>query len=159
MDILLEDHKQLLLSLLANKVDFILIGGYAVIHYGYERTTSDMDIWLMPDNNNKERLIKALNEFGIIEEDLKILNTIDFSEVFVFSIGEQPNKIDFLTKVQGLNYETANAKKIFFPLKDKKVPIIQYHHLLQIKMIAGRTQDKADVEILQKINQFRENKW
>jgi hypothetical protein len=159
MDILLEDHKQLLLSLIANKVDFMLIGGYAVIHYGYERTTSDMDIWLMPDNSNKERMIKALNEFGIIEEDLNQLNTIDFNEVFVFSIGAQPNKIDFLTKVQGLEYETADAQKIFFPLKDKQVPIIQYHHLIQIKMIAGRTQDKADIEILQKINQFRENKW
>lgn len=54
MDILLEDHKQLLISLLDSGVDFMLIGGYAVIHYGYERTTADMDIWLRPDNGKKD---------------------------------------------------------------------------------------------------------
>jgi len=34
-------------------VEFMLIGGYAVILNGYERTTTDMDIWLNPDNENK----------------------------------------------------------------------------------------------------------
>lgn len=83
------------------------------------------------------------------------MNEVNFNEVFVFSIGEKPNKIDFLTKVQGLSYEIADAKKIYFPLKDAQVPIIQYHHLIQVKMISGRPKDKADIEELQKINQFR----
>lgn len=44
MNILIEEHRQLLLSLLNNNVSFILIGGYAVIYYGYERITGDIDI-------------------------------------------------------------------------------------------------------------------
>ena len=155
MDILLEDHKSFLISLLRHKVDFMLIGGYAVIHYGYERTTADMDIWLKPDHQNKEKLIIALRQFGIIEEDLLQLRKIDFKEASVFSIGEKPNKIDFLTQVQGLTYDVADSQKLYFPLKDRQIPIIQYHHLIQVKMISGRPQDKADVEMLQKINQFR----
>jgi hypothetical protein len=48
MDIFLEEHKLFLLLLLKHKVEFILIGGYGVILYGYERGTADMDIWLKP---------------------------------------------------------------------------------------------------------------
>ncbi|WP_199120687.1 hypothetical protein [Pedobacter sp. ASV28] len=159
MDILREEHKTLLLMLIEHEVDFMLIGGYAVIYYGYERSTHDMDIWLQPTSQNWEKLIAALRYYGIIEEDLTTLSNLDFTKADVFSIGDKPDKIDFLTKVRGLNYEQANERKVFFPLKDQQVPVVQYYHLIQMKMIAGRTQDKADVEILQKINQFRKNKW
>jgi hypothetical protein len=55
MDIMLEEHKKFLLLLLKHKVEFIVIGGYAVIYYGYERSTSDMDIWLKPTNKNRDK--------------------------------------------------------------------------------------------------------
>lgn len=159
MDILREEHKALLITLITCQVDFMLIGGYAVIHYGYERTTSDMDIWLKPTKQNSDKLIVALRQYGIIEEDLEELSKLDFTKAEVFSIGDKPDKIDFLTRVQGLEFEVADERKVFFPLKDLQIPIVQYHHLIQIKMIAGRIQDMADIEILQKINQFRKNKW
>jgi hypothetical protein len=56
----LDEHKAILLQLLKYKVDFMLIGGYAVIYHGYGRTTGDMDIWLKPDNENRDKLIPVL---------------------------------------------------------------------------------------------------
>lgn len=44
MNIFIDEHIQLLKALLKNEVKFMLIGGYAVIHYGYGRTTGDLDI-------------------------------------------------------------------------------------------------------------------
>jgi len=155
MDILLEEHKNLLLLLLKHKVEFILIGGYAVIYYGYQRTTSDMDIWLKPSNENRDKFINALQENGIIHEDINRIAQMDFTQIQVLFLGEKPNKIDFLTKIHGLTFEEADSKKVYFPLKNKQVPIIQYHHLITLKMLTGRPQDKADVDILQKINQFK----
>ncbi len=155
MDILLEEYKKFLLLLLKHKVEFMLIGGYAVIYYGYERTTSDMDIWLQPTNSNRDKFINALREHGINESDLKSVHKMDFTEVQVLHIGEKPNKIDFLTKVLGLTYDEADSKKSLLPLKDKNIPVIHYHHLIVLKMLAGRPQDKADIDILQKINKFR----
>ncbi len=55
INILLEEHQQILLALAKYEVNFMLIGGYAVIHYGYERTTGDMDIWLQLGNENRDR--------------------------------------------------------------------------------------------------------
>ncbi len=158
MYIFLDEHKKFLHLLLKHQVEFILIGGYAVIIYGYERGTGDMDIWLKPDNKNKEKFISALREHGIKEKDLNTIHKMDFSETKVLHIGKKPNKIDFLTKVQGLSYDEADKQKKKLKLNDQLVPVIDYHHLIVLKMIAGRPQDKADIDILQKINQFRNKK-
>jgi predicted nucleotidyltransferase len=153
MDIFLESHKKFLTLLLTHQVDFILIGGYAVIVYGYERGTSDMDLWLKPSNENKEKFIVALREHGISEQGLAQLNLLDFTgDPRVFHIGEKPAKIDFLTKVQGLKFEEAYEVKKLLPLYDLMVPVIQYDHLILLKMIAGRPQDKADIDVLSKIH-------
>ena len=158
MDILLEDHKKVILLLIKHKVDFLIIGGYAVIYYGYTRATIDMDLWLKPDNINKEKLIAALREHGIFDEDLLKLQKLDFTSTLAFHLGYEPNKIDFLTKVAGVTYEEADKQKVFLPLKSKSVPVIHYHHLITCKMISGRSRDKIDVEELQKINKFRKEK-
>ncbi len=155
MDILLEEHKRLLLLLLKHKVEFMLIGGYAVIYYGYERGTADMDIWLKPTNENRDKFIAVMMEHGISDETVKAVSKMDFTKAKVLTIGSKPSQIDFLTKVQGLTYEEADKEKRLFPMKDQLIPIIQYHHLIITKMIAGRLQDKADVDILQKINKQR----
>ncbi len=113
--------------------------------------------WLKPDNTNRDKFIKALNEYGIISEDTDILKRIDFSTTQVFHIGKEPNKIDFLTKIQGVTYAEADKEKIFFPLKNEHVPIIQYRHLIISKISSGRGKDKADVDELQNINKYRNN--
>lgn len=131
----------------------MLIGGYAVIIYGYERGTSDMDIWLKPTNENKNLFIHALKEYGIGEKSLQHLSEMDFeSNVHAMNIGDKPNKIDFLTKVQGVKFMDAYPKRKLLPLKDIEVPVISYHDLVVVKMIAGRPQDLADVDVLQKLN-------
>ncbi len=153
MDIFLEEHKKFLLLLLKHQVEFILIGGYAVILYGYERGTADMDLWLKPSNENKGKFIKALREHGISEIGLKQLLELDFTGIpRVFYIGEKPNKIDFLTKIQGLKYDEADKMKKLLPFKDVQIPVIQYEHLILVKMIAGRPQDLADIDVLRKIH-------
>lgn len=116
-----------------------------------------MDLWLKPSNENKEKFIDALREHGISEQGLLQLRSLDFAgEPKVFHIGEKPAKIDFLTKVQGLKFDEADKVKKFLPLKEFAVPIIQYEHLILLKMIAGRPQDIADIDILRKINDKRD---
>jgi len=155
MNILLEAHKNFLLLLLKHKVEFILIGGYAVIYYGYERGTADMDIWLKPDNNNREKFAETLKSYGIIEEDIQKVKKLDFTKINAFHIGKKPNKIDFLTKIVGVNFTEADQKKVYFMLSGKQVPVISYHHLITNKMLSVRLKDKADVEELQKIVMYK----
>ena len=78
MNILIKEHKELLIAMLHHKVSFILIGGYAVNYYGYDRMTGDMDIWLKPTNNNRANFLKAISDFGIVDEDVVALSKKDF---------------------------------------------------------------------------------
>jgi len=157
MDITLEEFKRLLLILLRYKVNFMLIGGYAVIYYGYERVTNDLDIWLEPDNENRDRLVMALKEYGIDNDSLNALANCDFTQIQFFFFGEKPARIDFITRINNVTYEEAAKKVNYLPLRDEKVPVIHYHHLILSKITNDRAKDKADVEELQKINSNRKN--
>lgn len=160
MNILIKEHRQLLLTMLNHSVSFILIGGYAVIYYGYERTTGDMDIWLQPDNENRSKLMKALEEFGIEKSGLEKISRTDFTFPQMFFFGAPPRRIDFLiiSKISSIEYEKAVSQVKYFVLQNKQVPVIQYHHLILTKMTTGRIKDKADIEELQKIHKYRKDK-
>jgi hypothetical protein len=155
MEILLPEFKQILLLLKKHNVDYIVIGGYAVIYHGYARTTVDIDILLKPDNHIRKNLIAALKEFGISQESLDQIELIDLSKAAVFYFGDKPRRIDFLTKISGVNFNEAIETANHFRLEDDDIAVIDFNHLLINKMISDRLKDKADVEELQKIAKYR----
>jgi len=156
MNIFIDEHKQMLLALVKHNVNFMLIGGYAVIHYGYERTTGDLDIWLQLGNENKNKLLNALAAFGIEDADIKRLSEINLdNSVPVFFIGEPPRRIDFVTAISRVAFEDASKNVTHFYLDDKRIPVIHYNDLLLSKMHTGRAKDKADIEELEKINKYK----
>jgi predicted nucleotidyltransferase len=155
MNLFIDQHQQLLSLLLKHKVEFIIIGGYSVIYHGYGRTTGDVDIWLKPDNFNKEKLINAFRDLNLSDESLHELSLLDFSTHLSFHIWQEPEKADFLTYISGVNYEEANQQKLIAAVDGLSVPFLHLNHLILSKMTTGRLQDKADIEELQKISKHR----
>jgi len=158
MNILLDEHKAIIIQLLKAHIDFILIGGYAVIYHGYGRTTGDMDIWLRPDNANRDKLIPVLENLGIEAEDIDQIRKTDFSQTIAFHIYEPPRRVDFLTKIVGLTFQEAASRQVLLPLDDFEVPVLHLDDLIVNKLISGRAKDKADVEELQKIMRLKGKK-
>ena len=156
MNILIDEHREMLVLLRKHDVNFLVIGGYAVIYYGYERTTGDMDFWLQPTLENFRNLKNALEDFGIEKDDLQSLDDIDPTQANVFFFGEKPRQIDFLTKVSGVSFEDASREAEHFQLEDITVPVIHLQHLILTKM-TGRLKDAADIDELQRINKHRNN--
>jgi predicted nucleotidyltransferase len=151
MNILYKEHKLILQKILDKKVSFILVGGYAVNYYGYNRVTGDMDVWLQPDNNNKNLLITALQELDFDEEGLKVIEGWDFTNPQLFHIGQKPDLTDFMTHIAGVNFETAKANAIEANIDGLNLKIIHLNNLIENKKATGRLKDLADVEYLQKI--------
>lgn len=56
----IDDLKTVIRSLNENKVDYFLIGGYALFAHGYYRATTDIDILVSPTSEQAKRVIKAL---------------------------------------------------------------------------------------------------
>lgn len=160
MNVLVKEHRDLLLAMLKHDVSFMLIGGYAVIYYGYERSTGDMDIWIKPDNNNRDKLLKALMDFGIDDIGIEQLSKADFTASQTFFFGVAPRRIDFLVFaiISSVSYDEASKQVKYFTLQDNQVPVIQYHHLITTKMLSGRLKDQADVEELQRVKKYNKDK-
>jgi hypothetical protein len=109
-------------------VDFLLIGGYAVNYHGYGRYTGDIDFWLRPSNDNKEKFLMVFDELCNNPLDLEKVKALNFNEAQVICMGEPPLRIDFLTKVNLVDFDEAWHKRVFLQLKNLKVPVVDYHH-------------------------------
>lgn len=155
MNFLIDKHKKVLSDLLDAKVEFILVGGYAVIYHGYGRTTGDMDVWLKPDNENKLRLISVLEKNGIGKESVEKVRKTDFTDVVVFHFGQPPEKIEFLTKIAGVQFEEAFEHRALLPIQNYQIPVLHLNDLIANKLLSARPKDKADVDELQKIIKFK----
>ena len=153
MNIFFKEHHEILAALLKHRVNFMLIGGYAVNYYGYHRTTGDMDIWLEPSNENKEMLLQAFTALGFDDEGIHTIRNWDFTKPQKFHIGSnsQPDKTDFLTHISGVAFPNSFAQKTLADIDGFSLPVIHYNSLIQNKKSSGSTKDLADVEYLEKI--------
>jgi hypothetical protein len=155
MNLFIDVHHDLLKMLREAGVDFIVIGGYSVIFHGYRRTTGDLDIWLRPDNTNKEKLLPVLRQLGFEENEESEVAALDFTQHTVFSIGEMPEKIDFITRINMVTYEDADKKKIMAETNGLLVPFLHLDDLVLSKINTGRSKDKADIEMLQQVEKAK----
>jgi len=153
MNILFDEHRLILKTLLNHHVDFILIGGYAVNYYGYNRSTGDMDLWLNPTNENKDLLIGALSELQFDEVGISTIRSWDFTTAQKFYIGERnrPDRTEFMTHISGLTYDAGRQNLSLADIDGLLLPIINFNNLIRNKESTGRLKDMADVEYLKKI--------
>ena len=86
-----------------------------------------------------------------------MISSFNFEEPQILILGEKPMQTDFMTKIQGVEYEEAEKNKMLLTLTGQQIPVIHFKHLILNKMVCGRPQDVADVEILQEINRNRKN--
>ena len=61
------DFKEFLRLLTSSRVEYLVIGGYAVNYYGFARATADLDIWIAIDPVNAERVAEVLRQFGFLQ--------------------------------------------------------------------------------------------
>jgi predicted nucleotidyltransferase len=146
---------KLLKALNLAKVKFLVVGGYAVNFHGFRRTTGDIDLWINPDNANKEKIIEALRSIEIEESTLEELQKLDFTRHLIFSDGQDPFRIDFITIISGVEFEEAWKERIITTLDGISIAFIHLNHLILSKVATGRTKDKMDVEQLQKLQKLK----
>ena len=147
--ILNEDYKDILFALNAERVDFILIGAYALAAHGYPRATMDIDIWVMPSPENAEAVIRALRRFGSPLHGLK-LEDLQRSDT-VFQIGVAPRRIDLLTGATGLDFSEALKNSITREVDGIDLKVLSIDDLIANKLATGRPKDRVDVCELEKL--------
>jgi hypothetical protein len=143
------DFKDLLAAFSAQRVDYLLVGAHALAAHGHVRATKDLDIWVRPSAENAARVIAAIKSFGAPLHDLTVQDLA--SPGLVFQIGVPPVRVDVMTSIEGVTFEDAWPDRLLASLEGSQVPVISRHHLIANKKAAGRLQDLADVDALERI--------
>lgn len=148
MSIFNPDFADFIKALNDHEVQYLLVGGYAVILRGYSRSTGDMDIWVNKTRENFKALQLALVSFGL---PLKAVPEEHFfsDDYDVFSFGRPPFAIEILTSVKGIaSFAEAYSISTLEKTDNVEVRVIHLKHLLQAKAAAGRHRDRNDIENL-----------
>ena len=143
---LVKDFKEFLRSLNSNGVEYLLIGGYAVGIHGHIRATNDLDVWVGTNRENAARLEGALREFGFGTADLTA--DLFLAPNGMVRMGVPPFRIEILTSISGVDFESCYAERETIRIEDLMVPVISLPRLRENKAASGRLKDLADLESL-----------
>lgn len=143
-----QDFSDMIQCLNEAQVEYVVIGAYAMAHFGYIRTTGDMDFFVKADANNSKKILAALRKFGAplfsIKEDYFAI------EGNFFQIGAPPLRIDLLTKMDGLSFSDT-IKTALEVGQNPSFKILSLDNLIKNKEATHRDRDKSDAAELRRL--------
>ena len=116
------DFKDLLAALSAHDVRFLIVGGYAVTFHTRPRFTKDLDVWLWVDEQNANRLVAALDDFGFGSVGLTADDFLE--EGMVVQLGYLPKRIDIISQVDGVEFGLCWDRHIEIEINGQRMPFI-----------------------------------
>jgi hypothetical protein len=137
------DFRDMLSALSETQAEYMIVGAHAVAAYGRPRATGDLDIWIRATRENASRVLEALKRFGAPLFDLTLE---DLSQPgIVFQIGVVPQRIDILTKISGVDFESAWSNRTELEVEGMRIPFIGRKDLLGNKRAAARPSAAGDL--------------
>ena len=104
-------YKELLQLLNEFEVEYLIVGGYAVMKYGEPRYTKDLDVWVRNSAKNSGRVVAALKQFGApLDNDGINAETFAGKQV-VYQIGVAPVRVDILTEITAVEFSTRGKRR------------------------------------------------
>lgn len=144
-----EDFQDVLAALLPSGARFLVVGAHALAVHGVPRATGALDIWILADPSNAERVRDAVGRFGAplatrgaSPADLALPGV-------VLQIGLPPRRIDILTELTGVDLESAWPARVVHRIGALDIPFRDRETLIRHKRATGRLRDLADLERLE----------
>lgn len=143
----------MLSAFVAERVEFLVVGAYALAAHGAPRATASLDFWIRRDTTNADRVLRALGTFGapVTEISRRDLVTPDR----IVEIGVEPTRIDILTSIDAVEYDDAWPNRLVANVGGIDIPLIGRKELIRNKRAVGRPRDLADIEALKAVRNRR----
>jgi hypothetical protein len=141
-----QDFRDLLREFCDQRVEFLVVGAYAMAVHGLPRATGDIDVWIRPTPDNAQRVWRALTAFGAPLDALTI-NDLGTPGT-VFQIGLPPRRIDVLTGISGVAFDDAWPRRQTARFGDVDTPVLGLDDLIVNKAATGRPKDLLDRDSL-----------
>ncbi len=140
------DFQDFLKLLNSHRVDYLLIGGYAVCYHGYYRNTNDLDIWIAVHSENARKMATLIKEFGFNVPELS--EDLFLQKGQIIRMGLEPTRIEILTEISACEFAECYARRTQATIDDIPVNLISRSDLIRNKIKSGRLKDLDDVQHL-----------
>jgi hypothetical protein len=157
-------YAEIFKGLAAERVKYAVTGGVALVLHGVVRFTADLDLIVELSKDNLRHLVRIMNELGyrpkqpVSADDLcspeMRKRWADEKNMLVFSFydpAKPMNLVDIFIS-EPLPFPAIEKEMVWFEAGDVRIPVVSKGHLKQLKLIAGRPQDIADIEILDELD-------
>lgn len=142
-----KDFEEFFELLNKHSVRYLIIGGYAFAIHARPRYTNDIDILVESEVNNAEKVLTALNDFGLGKLDLTKEDFLNTDQVI--QLGYPPLRIDLLTTIGGVTFSEAWERKVIGQYGKQPVFFISKQDLIASKKASGRKRDLHDLDELE----------
>ncbi len=141
-----KDLREFIELLNSNKIEYVVVGGFAVAWHGHPRFTADIDSLVSPSKENAAVVIATLQAFGFASLNI---TPDDLSKPGrIVRLGVKPNRIDSFTSISGVAFETAWANRLSGEIDGVPVQFIGRDDLIRNKESTGRSKDLGDAHEL-----------
>lgn len=140
------DFREFIESLNANRVEYVIVGGYALAFYGVPRYTGDIDFLVRVSAENAIRLEQALKTFGFGSVGVGANDFLQPNQVV--QLGFPPFRIDIVTSISGVEFEEIWNRRVAADVDGVPVHFIDRDSFIKNKRATGRKKDQADLEAL-----------
>jgi hypothetical protein len=157
------DYRTIFKTLNALKIDYLVVGGLAVNFHGVPRMTYDIDLMMLLQAQNIQKLISQLKAWGYqpkvpidpleLADDTKRSSWIHskgMKALNFYSKNLPVGEIDLVVD-SPIPYTELKKRAIKIELEGVSVPIVSIHDLIELKRNAGREQDLKDIEHLKRV--------
>lgn len=139
------------------KVQYIMVGGFAINLHGYQRFTGDLDIWIKDTLQNRQQLRKAfiscdMGDFPMIEYMQFVPGWTDFQL-------NNSLKLDILIDMKGLEgytFDECLEMASVAEIEGVHVPFLHINQLIENKRVINRPKDQIDIIALEEIRKLRD---
>jgi hypothetical protein len=134
-----------------NKVEYLVVGAFALGFYGSPRSTGDIDVWIKVDAENAKRIVKTLDAFGLASLGYKESDFLDRN--MIVQLGVPPVRIDIIMGISGVEFEEAYRNKVTVKKEGVRIDYISRNDFIKNKKASGRLKDLADIESISKMEE------
>jgi predicted nucleotidyltransferase len=138
------------------KINYIVVGGYAVNFHGYTRNTVDIDFVIKQSLSNFKKMEKAFNEIGLISKlPVDAVSVYKFKDEYIknrnmiawnfYDPNDPFTQIDII-----ITHDTSDFKSEKFKVGEQIVKVISKEDLIKMKKRSGRDKDLLDIKELSK---------
>jgi len=146
------------------KVDYMVVGGVALVLQGAVRMTADLDLMVALNEKNLTVFVEAMNEMGFkpkapvpSEAFISVHNRetwLHDKGMLMFSFyhpGEMVSLVDVFVH-EPIPYDEMRERRDFKVVDDFSIPVASIPDLIRLKRISGRPQDIEDIKALEALS-------